>query len=296
MSKILISGSSGFIGKELSSYLRKKGHSVIPLVRQKEQEGIYWNPQTGEINLAELEGLEQVIHLAGSPIFQGRWTEKKKERIFLSRCRDTWVLSKALSCLQKPPSYFFSASAIGYYGNRGDEIVTEASSPGTGFLSDVCQRWESASDLLEKRGTRIVHGRFGIILSSPSSRGGLLAKILPIFRLGLGGKLGDGSQWMSWMALEDLIRAIDFTRESPHLRGSFNMTSSHPVTNSIFTKILADSLHRPALLPVPAFLLRLVLGELADEAVLSSTRALPQKLIDSGFSFRRPALRDALFL
>jgi uncharacterized protein (TIGR01777 family) len=282
MSRILVSGSSGFIGKELVLYLRQKGHTVVPLVRRKDLEGIYWNPQTAEIDCEQLEGCDQVIHLAGSPIFQGRWTKKKKDDIFLSRCRDTWVLSKALTYLKHPPSHFFSASAIGYYGNRGEEILTEASPPGGGFLAEVTKRWESSSDILEGKGIRVVHGRFGVVLSP---KGGLLAKLRPIFRCGLGGQLGDGAQWMSWISLQDLIRAIDFTREHPDLKGSFNFTSPHPIRNSDFTKILAKSLHKPAFCHMPAFLLKAVFGELADEALLSSTRAIPKRLITSGFSF-----------
>ncbi len=291
MSKILVSGSSGFIGKELVLYLRAKKHTVVPLVRRREAEAIYWNPETGDIDLQELEGIDEVIHLAGSPIFQGRWTDKKKEAIFLSRCRDTWLLSKALSRLKKTPSYFFSASAVGYYGDRGDEILTEASPPGEGFLAEVCVKWESASNLLESRGTRVVHGRFGVVLSP---KGGLLAKMRPIFRFGLGGRLGCGSQWMSWISLEDLIRAIDFTRKHSKLSGSFNFTSPDPVTNSEFTKILAQSLHRPAFCHIPKSVLRVVFGELADEALLSSTRAMPDLLLASSFSFNHSSLFNFL--
>ena len=294
MSKILISGSSGFIGQKLTSYLRGQGHTVVKLVRTPyplEPESLYWNPETADLTLSDLEGFDEVIHLAGSPIFQKRWTERRKREIFLSRCRDTWVLSHALSSLKKPPSYFFSASAIGYYGDRGSEIVSERASPGAGFLSDVCVKWEKASDNLREKGIRVVHGRFGVVID-PS--GGLFKKLVPIFRLGLGGKLGTGHQWMSWISLEDLIRALDFTRHHSHLSGAFNFTSPHPVTNQEFTQILAQAMHKKAFCHVPAFLLKLFLGEVAKEAILASTRAAPCRLLENGFIFNDPYLVKAL--
>ncbi|MFS8563126.1 MAG: TIGR01777 family oxidoreductase [Rhabdochlamydiaceae bacterium] len=202
------------------------------------------------------------------------------------------MLTKAFAQLNKPPSYFFSASAVGYYGSQAGKLLTESSPPGDGFLAEVCVKWESASNLLEKKGARVVHGRFGVVLSP---KGGLLAKVLPIFRCGLGGRLGPGTQWMSWISIEDLIRAIDFTRKHSNLAGPFNFTSPNPVTNSEFTKILADSLHRPAFFHIPRSILRFVFGELADEALLSSTRAIPEQLLTSGFSFEHPSLIDYLF-
>lgn len=289
MSKILVTGSSGFIGRHLISFLRQKKHTVVPLVRHQDATSIYWNPDTGAVNLQDLEGFDGVIHLAGSPIFQGRWTQKRKDAIFLSRCRHTWLLAKALASLKKPPAYFFSASAIGYYGDRKEQTLTEHSLPGTGFLADVCVRWEQATDILEKKGVRVAHLRFGIVLSP---KGGLLNRLLPLFRCGLGGKLGGGEQWMSWISLNDLMTAIDFIRQNTALKGSFNFTSPHPVRNRDFTTILAKSLHRPAFFHIPAFCLKLLLGQLAEETILASAKVIPEKLLKSGFSFKTPSISD----
>lgn len=294
MLRILLTGSSGMIGQTLLRHFRNQGHSVTRLVRLKSQRGadaIYWNPNTEEIHLDEWENFDAVIHLAGDNIASGRWSKKKKESIFLSRCRDTWLLSHALSRLQRTPKVLFSASAVGFYGNRDDEILTEESCKGVGFLADVCAKWEEATKVASRRGIRVVHGRFGAVFSSA---GGILKKMTPIFRLGLGGRLGSGHEWMSWISLDDLMRAIEFLLQRPDLSGVFNFTSPNPVRNAVFTRALATSLHRPALFPVPAFFLKLLFGEMARELFLSSTRVVPKRLTENGFEFHHPFVEAAL--
>lgn len=293
MHKILITGSSGFIGKAACAYFKEKGYEVHRLVRNPQQKAIdttYWNPINEEIHLDELEGFYGVINLAGENITQGRWNEKKKEAIFLSRARHTWLLSHALSRLKRPPKVFFSASAIGFYGNRGDELLTEESRCGKGFLADVCAKWEEAPSILEQK-VRVIRGRLGIVLDL---KGGFLQKVLPVFRWGLGGKISDGKQWMSWIALTDVIRAIEFALHQKEIKGVVNLTSPHPVTNEEFTRLLAAALHRPALVPVPAWVLKLVYGEMAGEFMLASTRVLPKRLENSGFIFETPMLAQLL--
>lgn len=294
MSKILITGSSGFIGKAACGYFKEKGYEVCRLVRtpqQKAPDTIYWNPINEEIHLDDLEGLYGVINLAGENITQGRWSEKKKESIFLSRVRHTWLLSHALSRLKRPPKVFFSASAVGFYGHRGDEILTEESRRGKGFLADVCAKWEEAPLILEQMKVRVIRGRLGVVLDP---KGGFLQKILPVFRWGLGGKIGDGKQWISWIALTDVLRAVEFVLNQKELKGLVNVTSPHPVTNAEFTRLLAAAVHRPALVPVPAWLLKMVYGEMAKELMLASERVLPKRLEMSGFVFETPKLDQLL--
>jgi len=282
MSRILVTGSSGFIGRSLVPFLQSKGNEVSRLLR-KNGGDLSWNPEKGEVHPGQLEGFDAVVHLAGDNIASGRWTKRKKESIFLSRCRDTWLLSQALSRLKNRPKVFFSASAVGFYGDRGEEILTEESAAGSGFLPDVCLKWEAASRSLEASGVRVVHARFGAVLSP---EGGMLKRVLPLFRWGLGGRLGSGKQWMSWIALSDLVRAIDFVLRQGGA-GVYNFTAPEPVTNSAFTKALAKALHRPAVLPVPACMLRLALGEMANELLLASARVLPKRLEKEGFNFEK---------
>jgi len=292
--RILLTGSSGMIGQALLGRFRKQGYSVTRLVRFKSQRGadaIYWNPNTEEIHLDEWENFDAVVHLAGDNIASSRWSEKKKESIFLSRCRDTWLLSHALARLQRVPKVLFSASATGFYGSRGDEMLTEESRKGTGFLADVCAKWEESTKAASDRGIRVIHGRFGAVLSP---KGGILKKMAPVFRLGLGGKLGSGQEWMSWISLEDLMRAIEFLLKRTDLSGVFNFASPNPVRNTAFTKALAACLHRPACFPVPAFILKLIFGEMAKELFLASTRAVPKRLTESGFEFSHPFIEAAL--
>jgi uncharacterized protein (TIGR01777 family) len=292
-SRILVSGSHGLIGSALVLQLEKLGHQVIRLTRSKEprENEITWNPEAGVIAQAELEGFEAIIHLAGENIASKRWTEEQKQKLFMSRVRDTWLLSKAISRLSQKPKTFISASACGFYGDRGEERLTEASSKGEGFLASVCEKWEDAILSLEKDGVRLVHPRFGIALSS---NGGVLAKMLPIFRLGLGAKLGSGKQYMSWIALDDLACALVHILDHEEIKGAVNFCSPNPVPQEVFAKTLAKVLHRPAFLWLPAPLLRLIFGEMADELLLTSQNVYPEVLLKSGFHFEHPTLEEAL--
>jgi uncharacterized protein (TIGR01777 family) len=249
-----------------------------------------WDPKTGRLNL-EFDP-EAIIHLAGEPIATGKWNEAKKKRIKESRVDATRSLCESLARLTPVPRVMLSASAVGYYGPRGDKIIIETSPGSSDFLGEVCQEWEKATQPLERAGPRVAHLRFGIILSP---KGGALAKMLPIFKMGLGGKLSDGSQWMSWIALDDAIRAILFLLDRNDASGPFNVASPNPVTNAEFTATLAATLRRPAFMPAPAAFLRFIYGEFADAGLLASQRALPERLQNLGFTFAHPGLDDALF-
>ncbi len=293
--KILITGASGFIGSALSKKIEEKGYTVIKTTRDPRavsEKILYFNPDHDDLSLDHLNGLEGVIHLAGENIAALRWTKHKKDRIFLSRVRGTWLLAQALKRVKTPPRFFFSASAVGYYGNRGDEILTEESRKGDGFLPDVCQKWEEASDSLTQKGTRVIHGRFGNVLD-PS--GGMLKKVLPMFRLGLGAVFGSGKQWMSWISRDDLIEAILWSLFTHPLEGAVNFTSPDPVTQEEWVRFLARSVHRPLLFKIPKPLVQLLFGQMGDELLLSSTRAVPQKLLTHGFQFKRPDLKSVKF-
>lgn len=289
--RILVTGASGFIGKAVVSYFKKQGYVVNRLirdVRQKAPDTVYWNPINEEINLDDFEGFHTVIHLAGDNIANGRWTKAKKEAIFISRVRNTWLLAHALSRLKRPPKVFFSASAVGFYGDRGDEILTEESRKGTGFLSDVCAKWEEASQVLDQVKVRVIRARFGMVLSK---EGGMLGKLLPLFRYGLAGRLGSGKQWMSWIALEDLLGALEFTM-THDAKGVFNFTSPNPVTNAEFTKQIANLMHHRPFLPLPAWLIKWVFGEKGKQLLLSSTRVVPKRLLEKGFKFQKSQLNE----
>ncbi len=288
---ILITGESGFIGSALSSFLKKSDYQIKKLVRTKKNlqpDEIFWDPVSGEVNKDDFEDFDAVIHLAGKNVASGRWTKKRKQEIFLSRCRDTWLLSQVLLRLYRPPKTLICASAVGIYGNRGDEILTEESAVGEGFLAHVCSEWEKATIPIANRGTRVVNGRFGLVLGAS---GGMLHKMVPFFKWGLGGVLGSGKQFVSWIALEDLLCAIEFALTHQELEGPVNMTAPSPVTMEEFVKTIAKALHRPAFFHLPAPLLKLLLGEMATELFLTSTRAIPEKLIQSGFDFQYPELK-----
>ncbi len=291
--KILISGSHGLVGTALIKSLASEGHEILRLVRYAPSsvQEIEWSPDRYSIALARLEGFDAVVHLAGESIAEGRWTDEKKKRIRESRVKGTRLLGDALANLSQPPKTFVSASAIGYYGDRGDGILTEASPPGKDFLSEVCVEWEKATALASEKGIRVVNCRFGIILDA---NGGALKKMLPPFRMGVGGKIGSGQQWMSWIALDDVVRGIKFALANDSIRGPVNFVAPAPVTNARFTKTLGKVLSRPTLFPIPAFGVRLLFGEMADALLLSSQRVEPALLQTSNFLFQYSQLEAAL--
>ena len=292
--RIAVTGSHGLVGTALVPFLSSGGHEVIRLVRTPEpsqEPTVMWDPAAGRIDAAALDGLEGVVHLAGESIAVGRWTPERKRAIRDSRVVGTRLLCEALAHLVRPPTVLVSASAIGYYGDRRQETLTERSAAGHGFLADVCEAWERATAAATARGIRVVNLRFGIILTPD---GGALAKMLPLFRLGLGGTLGDGAQRMSWIALDDVLGAIHHALTADQLRGPVNAVSPNPVTNREFTTVLGRVLGRPTMLPAPAFMLRLLFGEFADEGLLSSAQVLPGALSETGYAFRYPVLDAAL--
>ena len=274
--KILVSGSHGFVGSALVPFLTALGHQITRLVRP-------YDP-------AALDGVEAVAHLAGESII-GRWTPGKKTQIRDSRVNGTRALAESLARLARPPLALVCASAVGYYGERGEERLQEDSPAGSGFLADVCREWEAAARPAVQQGIRVVNLRIGMVLSP---HGGALAKMLPVFRLGLGGCLGSGRQYLSWIALDDLVEVIAFALAAPNLRGPVNAVAPTPVTNREFTKTLGRLLGRPTLCPVPAFAARLALGEMAEALLLASARVMPAALLASGFTFRYPDLDGAL--
>ena len=292
--KVLVSGASGLIGSSLVPLLKKSGHQVIRLVRPPRAAGpdaVPWDPVAGWIEVGKLQGIEAAVHLAGEPIL-GRWTPEKKRRIRDSRVGSTKLLAESLAALTPPPRVFIAASASGYYGNRGDEVLSEDSTPGTGFLADVCREWEAAAAPVTEAGLRVVHVRTGLVLAP---NGGLLASMLLPFQLGLGGPIGDGRAWWSWITIDDVAGAYRFALEREDVRGPINGAAPTPVTNGEFARMLGSVLGRPAALPVPPMALRLLFGEeAAREATLASTRLVPARLQQAGFQFEFSALPAAL--
>jgi uncharacterized protein len=294
LKKIVLSGASGVLGTELRRRL-EPDYALIRLVRNGETGPgqVGWNPEKRPAltDAEALEGCEAAIHLGGANLAARRWTAAYRREIVESRVNSTRALAEVLSGLRAKPRTLIVASAVGIYGERGDAIVDETSPPGYGFLADVCRQWEAAAEPARKAGIRAVHTRFGVVLG----RGpGALGKMLPVFRLGLGGRLGSGQQWMSWVSLEDVVEALAFVLETPGVAGPVNVTSPEPVRNAEFTRALGKAVHRPAVLPVPGFALRAALGPMADEALLVSTRAVPSKLVEAGFRFRLARLEEAL--
>ncbi|MGH9431507.1 MAG: TIGR01777 family oxidoreductase [Terriglobia bacterium] len=291
--RVLISGSSGLVGSFLIPFLARGGHSVVRLVRSETgaSDAIHWNPATGEMDAGTLEGFDAVVHLAGENIAGARWTTEQKQRIRDSRIGPTRLLCATLARLDKPPQRLVAASAIGYYGDRGDEVLDEESKPGVGFLADVCRAWEDATEPALAKGMRVINLRIGVVLTP---RGGALAKMLAPFRMGLGGVLGNGRQYMSWIGIDDLIGATHHCLMMDGWSGAVLAVSPHPVTNREFTKTLGRALSRPTLLPVPAFVARVALGEMADALLLASTRARPARLLSSGYRVLFPELEPAL--
>ncbi len=291
---ILITGSSGLIGTALKDSLSSNGHKVFPMLRNKLNNGpFYWHPPENKINIDDSIYIDAVIHLAGASIGDGRWTKKKKKNILDSREIGTRLLANALAKLKNKPQVLISGSAIGFYGNTGDKTVDESSNPGSDFLSDVCQRWEKATEPASKAGIRTVHIRMGIVLSS---RGGTLQKMLLPFKMGLGGIIGNGQQYMSWVSIDDITGMIQYIIENESITGAVNLVSKKPITNYTFTKTLGSVLNRPTFFPLPAFAARMIFGEMADALLLSSKRVLPKKLEEAGYKFVDEDLEKTLRL
>lgn len=296
--RILFSGASGMLGTALRRGFASSPTSsfeTLQLVRRQPASGaeVEWHPEAlrAFAQTDSLENLAAAIHLSGANVAARRWTAGYKREMVESRVRSTRALAEILAGLSQPPRVLLVASATGIYGDRGDEALDESSEIGTGFLADLCRAWEEAAQPAKEAGIRVVHLRCGLVLDGEA---GALKKMLPIFRLGLGGRLGSGQQWMSWIALADVIRAARFVIETKALSGSINLVAPNPVTNAEFARALGRAVCRPAILPAPAFALRLVFGEMADEALLASQRVVPRKLMDTGFTFLYPGIEEAL--
>jgi uncharacterized protein len=290
---ILVTGSTGLIGTAVCSFLGKKRHRILRLVRNEPAgaDEILWNPTSGILDKSALEGIDAVIHLAGENIAAGRWTAERKRRIRESRIQGTQLLAKSLAHLFDPPKVLVSISAVGYYGNRGEQILDEECSAGTGFLSELCQEWEAATVPAAMRGIRVVTPRVGMVLSAA---GGALAMMLPAYRRGIGGRIGNGRQYVSWIAIDDLVRIINHAIMRESLQGPLNAVSPNPAPNREFSRTLGRVLGRPARLILPAFIARLALGRMADEVLLAGARVIPSRLLRSGYKFTYPELEGAL--
>lgn len=290
---VAITGSHGLIGSALADSLRLDGHRVVRVVRG-EASGpgeVSWDPEAGTIDAAALEGVDAVVHLAGAGIGDHRWTDEHKRRVKESRTKGTATLARALAAMDRKPAALLSGSAIGYYGSRGDEVLTEVSAPGNDFLAEVCVAWEAETAPAADAGIRVVHLRTGLVLDG---KGGMMSKMLPLFKLGLGGRMGSGKQWWSWISIDDEVGAIRFLLERD-VAGAVNLTTPEPVTNTQFTKALGRVLHRPTPLPVPMFGPALLLGrEGAETMIDASQRVQPEKLLAEGYRFRYVHLEDAL--
>ncbi|HEX8151156.1 MAG TPA: TIGR01777 family oxidoreductase [Pyrinomonadaceae bacterium] len=296
--KVIVTGSTGLVGRALVRSLLADGHEVTRLVRGDAQgfrapgtAAVHWDPGRGEIDARSLEGHDAAVHLAGENVGEGRWDEEKKRRILESRVKGTGLLAGALAGLGAKPGVLVSASATGFYGNRGAEVLREESASGEGFLSEVCREWEKATLPASQAGIRVVHLRIGVVLSG---EGGALQKMLTPFKLGVGGKIGSGGQYMNWITLEDLIGVIRRATEDESWRGPINTVAPQQLTNEEFTKALGRALGRPTIFAVPAFAARLAFGETADALLLASTRVEPARLKEAGFEFKHPEIEGAL--
>lgn len=296
--KIVISGASGLIGTALTDSLKKDGHTVIPLTRSKSnsEQSIHWNIESGEIESEKLENTDVIIHLAGENIsgdnpIQGRWTEERKEKILNSRVKGTSLLADTITKLNNPPKVFISASAIGYYGDRNAELLNEKSSKGTGFLSDVCEKWENSANKAEEKCVRVVHPRFGVVLSK--NGGALKAMLLP-YQMGIGGIIGNGEQFMSWVDISDVVGSIKHIIDKNEISGIVNIVSPSPVTNHDYTKALGDVLNRPTIFPIPALVVNLLFGEMGNELLLGSQKVSPDVLLNTGYKFNYPRISESL--
>lgn len=291
--RVLVTGASGLVGAALGTRLQAEGHTVTPLVRGQwaNTDQPSWDPQKGRIELGKGAPFEAFVHLAGENIAAGRWTVKQKRAIRDSRVDGTRLLCEAIAKLEEKPRVLICASAIGFYGERGDTELDETSPSGTGFLPDVCREWEEATQPAIEVGVRVVHLRIGVVLAS---EGGALAKMLTPFKMGVGGVIGNGRQYMSWISLTDVVRVIQFALRDETLQGPVNTVAPGAVTNREFTKTLGKTLGRPTIFPMPAFAAKLAFGEMAEALLLGSTRVTPKRLTDAGFSFEHPQLSEAL--
>jgi uncharacterized protein len=293
--KILISGASGLVATHLIPTLKAKNHEIFRLVRKAPEaaDEIRWDSEKGfaDDERARLENFDAVVHLAGDNVASENWSDEKKRKIRDSRVVGTRVLVDALKSLENPPRILVSASAIGFYGSREDEILTENSAKGVGFLPEVCDAWEMESEKAEEFGARVVMPRIGVVLTKD---GGALEKMLTPFKFGVGGRIGGGKQWMSWIAIEDMLQIIHFALENEKLRGVVNAVAPNPVTNAEFTKTFAKVLHRPAILPVPEFAVKLMFGEMGETLLLQGARVLPERLLENGFDFKFIHLEEAM--
>ena len=290
--KILIAGASGLVGSALIPKLEAEGITVTRLVRASPKPGeIEWHPNHDEMNSTSLESFDAIINLAGENIASGRWSDEQKRRIHDSRVNGTHLLSEAMAKLAQRPRVFLCASATGFYGDRDDEVLDEQSDSGGGFLAGVCREWEQATAPAGAAGVRVVNLRFGPILAR---EGGMLAKLLTPFKMGMGGKVGNGKQFISWVGIDDVVGAIKLALTDETFRGPLNVVSPNPVTNEVFTKTLGHVLSRPTALAMPAFAARLAFGEMADEMLLASQYVVPKRLADAGFKFQYPELEAAL--
>ena len=291
--KILVAGSSGFVGTALKVSLARDGHEFKTLVRREsaESSSIRWDPAARVLPALDAFEFDAVVNLAGENVASGRWTAKRRDRLRQSRVLSTATLCDALGEMSQPPAVLINASAVGFYGDCGDRMVTEESPAGDDFLAALSQEWEGAAKVAVAHGMRVVVLRFGMVLGP---NGGALSRMLPAFRLGLGGRLGSGAQYVSWIELSDAVAAIRHTIENDSLQGPVNLVAPNPVTNAEFTRCLGATLRRPAILPAPAWVLRLFLGAMANELLLSSTRAVPQRLTETGFSFVHTHLDSAM--
>lgn len=291
--KILISGASGLIGSNLTAFFTTGGHEVYKLVRRKPscRNEIFWDPSKGIINPADLEGFDAFIHLAGENIGESRWSSGKKRVFIESRTNGTSLLAKSANNLKTPPKVFISASATGFYGDRGDEILTEKSSKGDLFISDLCEAWEKSASANIKKSIRLILARIGVVLTP---EGGALSKMLPIFRAGLGGKTGTGKQYIAWISMDDLIGSIYHIMYNDSVAGKINLVAPNPATNSRLVEILSKIMKRPAFADIPGNILKMIFGQMADEILLASSRVIPAKLLESGYDFLKPELEQTL--
>ncbi|MCA9189942.1 MAG: TIGR01777 family oxidoreductase [Planctomycetales bacterium] len=290
--RIAVTGATGLVGQALLGRLKREGDEVVQITRRRAGTGVvHWSVQDGRIDAAPLEGVDIVVHLAGENIAQGRWSEAKKARIRDSRQQGTELISRTVAGLSHKPAVLVCASAVGFYGDRGDEILTEDKPRGSGFLPEVCHRWEGACQPAIDAGIRVVNLRYGMLLSK---RDGALAKMLLPFRLGLGGPIGSGRQWWSWLDIADAVGVILHAARTDSLHGPVNAVAPEVVTNAEFTRSLAKAVHRPAFLPMPAFAARLALGEMANDLLLASLRVVPQRLQETGYQFEFPKLDESL--